>query len=88
MQEGHNYGRELLAQKKFKEALSVFQMNYKKNPGQFTAMVGLARGYSANSDFKNALKYAQQALPLAPDPLNKNAVTAMIDKLKRSQDVN
>lgn len=88
MQEIHAYGRSLLAQKKGKEALEVFQLNHKKNGAQFTTLVGLARGYSANADYKNALKYAEQALPLAPDGNNKSSVSAMIDKLKKGQDVN
>ncbi|MFL5742025.1 MAG: DUF2911 domain-containing protein [Flavisolibacter sp.] len=88
MQELHQYGRSLLAQKKSKEALDVFQMNYKKNPNQFTTLVGLTRGYSANADFKNALKYAEMALPLSPNAANKTSVEAMIDKLKKGQDVN
>jgi tetratricopeptide (TPR) repeat protein len=88
MQEIHGYGRSLVVQKKPKEALEVFQLNYQKNPAQFTTLVGLTRGYSANADFKNALKYAEQALPLAPDAQNKNSVAAMIDKLKKGQDVN
>lgn len=88
MQEMHAYGRSLLTQKKTKEAMEVFQTNHKKNPAQFTTLVGMARGYSANADYKNALKYAQQALPLAPDALNKNAVSGMIEKLKKGEDVN
>jgi tetratricopeptide (TPR) repeat protein len=88
MQEIHGYGRSLLTQKKTKEALEVFQMNFKKNPNQFTTLVGLTRGYAANADYKNALKYAEQALPLAPDANNKNSIASMIDKLKKGQDVN
>jgi len=88
MNEMHMYARSLIAMKKPKEAMDVFQANYKKNSAQFTTLVGLARGYSAMGDFKNAVKYAEQALPLAPDPLNKNSVSSMIDKLKKGQDVN
>lgn len=88
MFELHQYGRRLLEQKKNKEALAIFKMNHDKNPGQFTTVVGLVRGYSANADYKNALKYAQQALPLAPDINNKNNVEAMIGKLKEGKDVN
>lgn len=88
MQEIHGYARSLLAQKKAKEALEVFQMNFQKNPNKFTTLVGLTRGLSATGDYKNALKYAEQALPLAPDNNNKNAVAGMIDKLKKGQDVN
>ncbi|MEJ0106845.1 MAG: DUF2911 domain-containing protein [Bacteroidota bacterium] len=84
----HQYGRQLLAQKKSKEALDVFKTNFAKNPNQFTTLVGLIRGYSANGDYKNALKYATQALPLAPNDLNKKNVQSMIDKLKDGKDVN
>lgn len=60
-------------------------MNFDKNPNQFTTCMGLARGYSALGDFKNALKYANQALPMAPDEQNKTAVKGMIEKLKEGE---
>ena len=88
MPELHAYGRQLLQQKRIKDALEVFQMNFKKNPNQFTTLMGLVRGYSANADYKNALKYAQMALPLAPPGANKTNVENMIDKLKKGEDVN
>jgi len=53
MQELHQYGRQLLTDKKPKEALEVFKMNAQKNPGQFTTDMGLVGGYSANGDYKN-----------------------------------
>jgi tetratricopeptide (TPR) repeat protein len=84
----HQYGRQLLAQKRNKEALEVFKMNYEKNPNQFTTLMGLTRGYSANGDFKNALKYANMALPLAPDAQNKTNVQNMIQKLQDGKDIN
>jgi len=88
MNEIHGYGRTLLQLKKNKEALEIFKMNYDKNPNQFTTLVGLTRGYSANGDYKTALKYANQALPLAPNGQNKTNVQTMIDKLKQGKDVN
>lgn len=88
MQDIHQYGRRLLQQKKTKEALEVFKMNYQKNPAQFTSMVGMARGYSAVADYKNALKYAKMALPLAPDNLNKTSIEGAIKKLEAGQDIN
>lgn len=84
----HGYGRSLIAQKKPKEALDIFKKNFDKNPNQFTTLVGLVRGYSANGDYNTALKYATQALPMAPDANNKNSVSTMIDKLKAGKDVN
>jgi tetratricopeptide (TPR) repeat protein len=84
----HQYGRQLLQQKKNKEALEIFRTNFQKNPNQFTTLMGLVRGYSANAEYKNAMKYANQAIPLAPDSNNKNNVSAMIEKLKAGKDVN
>lgn len=88
MQELHQYGRSLVAQKKTKEALEVFQMNHKKNPEEFTTLVGLARGYSAAADYKNAMKYASLALPKAPNDVNKKFLTDALEKLKKGQDIN
>ncbi len=88
MNQIHGYGRTLITLKKNKEALEIFKMNFDKNPNQFTTLVGLTRGYSANGDYKTALKYAAQALPLAPNQANKTNVQTMIDKLKDGKDVN
>lgn len=88
MQELHNYGRQLITEKKPKEALEVFKLNAQKNPGQFTTDMGLVRGYSANGDYKNALKYAKLAQPLAPNKLNKDAVDKMIQDLSAGKDIN
>jgi hypothetical protein len=88
MQQLHAYGRALLQQKKNKEALDVFKTNFDKYPTQFTTMVGLARGYSANADYTNALKYAEMALPLAPNEVNKTFLNDSIKKLKEGKDIN
>ena len=88
MNELHQYGRQLIGQKKNKEALEVFKLNASKNPNQFTTTVGLARGYSANGDYKTALKYAQQALPMAPNQNNKSSLETMIKKLQEGKDAN
>ncbi len=84
----HQYGRQLIGSKMYKEAFDVFKMNSDKNPNQFTTLVGLTRGYSALGDYKNALKYAKLALPMAPNQLNKTTVETMIDKLGKGKDVN
>jgi hypothetical protein len=88
MMELHQYGRQLIAAKKPKEALEVFEFNAEKNPKEFTTYMGLARGYSANGDYKTALKNALLAQPLAPDDLNKKGVEAAIAKLKEGKDFN
>jgi tetratricopeptide (TPR) repeat protein len=87
MNDIHQFGRTLIALKKPKEALEIFKMNFDKNPNQFTTLMGMMRGYSANGDYKTALNYAQQALPLVPEN-QKAGLLTMIDKLKDGKDVN
>ena len=81
-------GRQLITAKKPKTALEVFQFNYNKNSDQFITLTGMARGLSANGNIAKALEYATKALPLAPNDPSKQAVQAMIDKLKEGKDIN
>jgi hypothetical protein len=82
------FGRQLLTAKKPKAALEVFQFNYNKNPSEFITLTGMARGLSANGEYKKALEFANKALALAPNDAAKQAVQAMIDKLKADKDIN
>jgi tetratricopeptide (TPR) repeat protein len=82
------FGRQLLAAKKTQAALDVFQFNYDKNPNQFTTLVGMARGLSANGEYAKALEFANKALALAPNDAAKQAVQTMIVKLKAGKDIN
>lgn len=84
----HRLGRSYIIRGKKEEALKVFQMNAKRFPNQWPINVGLARGYSANGDYKKALKHAEKALKKAPDDVNKKSLTAAIVKLKNSEDIN
>lgn len=88
MNEVHTYGRQLVNLKMSKEALEVFKKNHEKYPGNFTTIAGLMRGYAANKDYKTALKYAEQALAIAPDAANKTNLEGMIGKLKKGEDIN
>jgi len=88
MQQIHGYARQLLQQKKTKEAFEAFKFNYDKNPNQFTTNMGMVRGYSGIGDYKKALEFAQKALPQAPDKPNKDNVENMIKKLQEGKDVN
>ena len=88
MAELHQYGRQLLQQKQTAQALEIFKLNHSKNGGQFTTLVGLARGYSANGEYKKALQYARQALPLSPPDANKTFIEGAIKKLEAGQDIN
>ncbi len=88
MNELHNYARNLVSQGRTQEAMEIFQFNYKKFPDQFTSLIGMTRGYSAVADYKKARRYAEKALPLAPDSLNKSSVETMIKKLEAGENVN
>jgi Protein of unknown function (DUF2911) len=83
----HQYGRLLLAQKHEKQALEVFQMNFERNGDQWPTHVGLARGYAANGDAKQALEHAKKALTQAPDELNKKSLEAMVAALEAGKPI-
>lgn len=78
----HQYGRSLLAEKREKDAMQIFQLNYERNGDQWPVHVGLARAYSATGDLKQALEHARKALTQAPDPLNRQSLEAMIAALE------
>jgi tetratricopeptide (TPR) repeat protein len=82
------FGRQLLAAKRPRAALEVFQFNYDKNPNQFTTLTGMARGLSANGEYSKALDFANRALQSAPNDSARQAVQAMIEKLKAGRDIN
>ncbi|NOS91463.1 MAG: DUF2911 domain-containing protein [Cyclobacteriaceae bacterium] len=80
--EMHGYGRQLLAEKKVKEAMVIFERNYKKHKGAWPTNGGLMRGYSAMGDYKKALEYAKLALAQAPNDLNKKALEQAVKTLE------
>lgn len=87
MLEIHQYARQLIGMKLNKMAFEAFKLNFDKYPNQFTTLMGMMRGYSAMGDYKNALKYANLALPLSPEQ-QKAALQTMINKLKEGKDIN
>jgi Protein of unknown function (DUF2911) len=88
MFELHQYARQLLTQKKSKEAFEVFKLNFDQHPGEFTTVMGMARGYSALGNYKKALEFAQKAQAQAPDPANKADIEKSIKMLQEGKDIN
>jgi tetratricopeptide (TPR) repeat protein len=78
----HFYARQLLNEKKTKEALAIFEANYKKNNGAWPTNAGLMRGYSAVGDLKKALEHAKMALNQAPDEASKRIISDAIKQLE------
>ena len=84
-QQVHQYGRSLLAQGKNEKALEVFKLNRERHPeDKFTTYVGLARGYAAVGDKKNAIKNWEIAIKNIPAEQKNNAglYEAELKKLK------
>jgi hypothetical protein len=81
-QEIHQYGRQLLAEKKNEEAMKVFQLNAKRFPNQWPVHLGLARGHAALGHKKEALAEARLALPQAPDENNRKGIESLIKSLE------
>jgi hypothetical protein len=81
------YGRQLQAEKKQDEALVVFKANAKKFPDSWTTHMGLARVYSAQGDFDNAVKEVKLSLTGAPDS-NKSNLENYVKRLQNKEDIN
>ncbi|MEP1096655.1 MAG: DUF2911 domain-containing protein [Cyclobacteriaceae bacterium] len=86
----HQYGRQLIAADQKDKALEVFQYNAKTNKGVWPTNYGLARGYSAVGNYKQALKYLQLAKANVPANDNQNGplIDQNIEKLKKGEDIN
>jgi hypothetical protein len=83
----HQYGRQLIAQKRTAEAMEVFQLNAKLHPNAWPVNVGLARGYAALGQRKQAIDHAKAALPQAPNEGSKKALQDLIQKLEQGQEI-
>jgi tetratricopeptide (TPR) repeat protein len=84
----HQYGRQLLTQKKKDEAIKVFEFNAKRFGPAWPTNVSLARANSAKGNYPEALKYAKAALAEAPDEANKKSLEGAVKKLEAGQDIN
>ncbi len=81
------YARQLQAEKKQDQALVIFRSTAKKFPDTWTSHVGLARVYSAQGDFDNAVKEMRMALTAAPDS-NRPNLEGYVKKLQAKEDIN
>ncbi|HEV8659809.1 MAG TPA: DUF2911 domain-containing protein [Thermoanaerobaculia bacterium] len=84
----HQYARQQLQKGNKAEAIRVWQLNAKRHPNEWPINVGLMRAYSAQGNYKEALKYAKLAVTQAPDPGNKKNLEDSIKKLEEGKDVN
>lgn len=88
VQNVHQYGRTLLGMGQKEKALEVFQYNAKAHPEEkFTTFVGLARGYTAVGNKKEAIKNWETAIKNVPEnqKANLGQYEAELKKLKESK---
>ncbi|MEQ8478752.1 DUF2911 domain-containing protein [Fulvivirga sp.] len=83
----YNYGRQLIGQDKDAKAMEIFKAANKKWSDNWLAPHGLARGYSAMGDYKNALKYERIAIKMAPEQ-SKQFLEGFIKTLEEGKDFN
>jgi tetratricopeptide (TPR) repeat protein len=83
----HSYARQLQIDGKQAEAFAIFKENAKKNPDQWVVHVGMARLYSAQGDFANAVKEISTAVAGAPDG-QKQPLQSFAKRLEAQQDIN
>jgi len=84
----HQYGRSLLMAGKKEKALEIFQYNFKTHPEEkFVTYAGLARGYTATGDKKNAIKNWEIVIQNVPEYEKANLANfqAELKKLKEGK---
>jgi tetratricopeptide (TPR) repeat protein len=86
--QSYTYARQLQRDKKLDEAWAAYRANAKKFPNDWITHFGLARMYSAQGDYDNALKEAKIALAGAPADGSKDFVEGQIRRLEAKQDIN
>jgi tetratricopeptide (TPR) repeat protein len=85
--QAHVYGRQLILEKRNEEAFKVFRANAAKHPEAWIVHAGLARMYSAEGKFDDAVKELKVAQQGAPGP-QKPQIDGLIRRLEANEDIN
>ena len=81
------FARQLQGEKKQEEAIALFRSTAKKYPDFWTSHMGMARVYSSQGDFDNAVKEVKLSLTTAPDS-NKANLENYVKRLQNKEDIN
>ena len=84
----YSYGRQLQGEKKQDEAFAIFRTSAKKYPDYWLTHVGLARVYSGEGQYDQAIKEMQAALLGVPDEANKSRIVNYVKRLQSKEDIN
>lgn len=74
---------QLLAQKKYDEALNLFRKNVQDHPASWNCYDSLGEGLAATGDRKGAALNYEKALALAKDPADKRRISNVLAGLKK-----
>ncbi len=83
----HIYARQLQGQKRQDEAFAIFRENARKHPEDGFVHSGMARIYSSQGKYDDAVKEMNLALAGAPDG-QKSYVEGLVKRLQAKQDIN
>jgi tetratricopeptide (TPR) repeat protein len=83
----HQYAFQLKGQKKDAEAYAVWKKNFQQHPDMWFTHSGMARVYSSQGDFDNAVKEMKLAEAAAPEQ-NKVFIQTAIKRLEAKDDIN
>ncbi len=83
----YQLGTQLIAAGEKDIAFTVLKNNVKDNKGAWPSNYGLAKGYAAKGDYKNAIKSINKSLNVAPDRF-KNRLNSELEKLKKGENIN
>jgi len=81
------YARQLQNEKRTEEAFAIYRENAQKHPDQWFVHLGLARMYSAQGKFDDAVKEMKLAMAAAPDN-QKSYLDGLVKQLEAKQDIN
>lgn len=84
----YSYARSLTKMKENKKALEVFKIGYEKYPDDLNCTLGMARGYAAVGNSKEALKFCEKALIMVSDSVSTSFIRKMMDDIKVGKDIN
>lgn len=83
----HQYARQLQSEKRSEEAFVIFRENAKQHPDLWFVHSGMARVYSAEGKFDDAVREMKIAAAGAPEN-QKSFFDGLVKQLEARQDIN
>lgn len=83
----YGYGRQLMRDKKQREAFAIFRIAAKKYPNAWITHAGIARVYTGDGNYEAAIKEMRLSAEGAPEQA-KPQVEALLKRLEAKEDIN